>query len=157
MAINTCPGAVKPREAIRWVLVALSGGCGVYILATSIWGLAGDFSAFILVVAFCCSAVFMAPAYLLARRRYHQLVIFSASIGSIVVWGLLMWLPFRYGPEAWLDQWGHRPIWPLLLLAPVYVVVRFFFPIWVAIRFFCLALRMAGRWLYGYSPSPENV
>jgi len=154
---------MKPKDVARWSVVALSGGYGFYTLLTSIQSLVREFSAFILVITLCCSALFLVPAYFLARRQYRQLVVFLALLAALIVWGLLISLPERLGLHAWIDQWRHRPIhsprddWPILIFAPLEIFLGLIFPIWAAIRFFRLILRVATRWLYGHSPTPGNA
>jgi hypothetical protein len=59
--------------------------------------------------------------------------------------------------------WRHPPIhsahddWPILIFAPLEIFLGLVFPIWAAIRFYRLIVRIATRWLDRHSPTPENA
>lgn len=89
---------MKGTNAIRWILILLLGGYGLFSLADSIrvvwrpsehgW-LVVSHSILLMAIV---PATFLVPAFFLYRRQYRQLVVFLSVVAAFLLLGVIFWM-----------------------------------------------------------------
>lgn len=143
------------KQILRWLTIAIFGGIGVYVVVASLWNLYTHFNhewfhiLLMLLLTFICSLIPLSIADCIYRRAYLQLITLSATVGSILVWGLLMRLSSsgiqKYLSEHLLRNYGvdilGLPLSLLFLFGPFYAAFKFHdLFIKIAVRYFHVSM-----------------
>jgi hypothetical protein len=121
------------KEALRWVAIVVSGGCGVWQVIDGCRDIvrhSGDWFglAFVLIVDLALAAPCLAFAYLCLRRQYRQLFLVLGVVGSLAVFVELELLPGQLGVFEIFNRYVHTdhafallglPLCLLMLFGPI--------------------------------------
>lgn len=141
------------KEILRWSVIAVSGGCGVWLLIEAVrsvvhghgdWVVALVEIGLSVLIAIPCFAV----AYFCLRRQYRKLYPFLGMVGSIAIFAELSLLPEQLGVRQFLYRQIHENhFWAFLGLLLALLIV--FVPIYAAAWFYrfchCLAYSEMGK------------
>jgi len=152
---------MTPKHAIRWVLILLLGGYGLYELFQCMgdvwtasqhgWLRFGH----ALVLTTIVSATFFLPVFLLYRRQYRRLVIFLSAIAAFFLFGAVLWLMRHFGLHALLSEFisstAHSSLdpvrkLPILLLGVVASLLTLVGPFILVLLFLRTVVRITERY-----------
>jgi hypothetical protein len=100
---------LNAKNTVRWLVIAASGCYGVYALIVGISHALTRDRVFAVPLLLVCSGLFIAVAYLVFRRQYRFPCTLVSALGALVVFGVLMSLPKRFGLYEWSETWIDSP------------------------------------------------
>jgi hypothetical protein len=143
---------MKWKEIIRWTVILGSGAVGLCVLVGFVRELIhciGDHSLgvalFLIPFTLLFAGVPLSISYFAFTRQYRPIVGIVATIGALIVWGLLMSLPRRLGMYEWPLRTKEMP-WLFLIELPL-ALLSLFGPFYAAGWFYRFCLRFADRHL----------
>lgn len=152
--------ASRIKAAVRWALVTLFGGVGLWIICRGVGSAVRSLRVLDLVPYLFGASLFLLPAILILRRRYNVIVRVCAFVVCVMVWAELSSLPERLGFRIDLPADGH---WSGFLLLALYLVVSIFVPLWVSVRLYQFITCLYSHWFEtdgapsAAAPGGENV
>jgi hypothetical protein len=135
-------------EVVRWLVIAASGGCGIYCLcgtgqaAVAEWNRSSAFFVFLLVLMAILATPCFAVAYIVWRRAYRKLLLVLGGVGALIIYGGLIMLPGQLGMHEFMVRHVHEDYGFAFLALPV-ALLSLFVPIYAAAWFFRFCRRLA--------------
>jgi len=129
---------MKAKSFIRWFAIAGFGGYGVYSFVDGILHVStkpdvhwAGFWFFLLPFMLVYCGLFIATAYFILRRQYRHLCTLISALVAVIVFGLLISLPDRFGVRERLFDWTQESPWVVVIAFPV-SLAALFIPFYVA-------------------------
>ncbi len=140
---------MQPKEILRWAVVVICGGFGLYMLITGLWSLvhgSGDWFGTLFEIAFTLvfAGVPLAVACFAFRGEYRHITAILSVLGGFLVFGVLDSLPRRFGLTEFF--YPHLIEKPWLSILRVLAGLLFVFgPFFAAAWFIRACMRFADR------------